>query len=279
MSNKKRVLIVTQEMEPYAALSEIAEIARKLPQYAQDKGGMEVRILMPRYGTINERRHRLHEVVRLSGMNIIVDDDDYPLIIKVASLPGARMQVYFLDNEDFFKRKSVFEDAEGKPFEDNAERMVFFCKGVLETVKKFGWAPDIIHCHGWLTALLPLYVRNAYKNEPLFERSKIVYSMYDKSLEASFSDEFLNKAAINNLSQEDLEVYHEGSDILLQRGAIHYADAIIRGVEEMSEETEALLQATDKPVLDYQSKEEYLPAYMEFYNSLIAEEEEVELEG
>ena len=154
---KKKVLIVTQEMQPYTALSESAEIARKLPQDVQEKG-VEIRVLMPRYGTINERRHRLHEVVRLSGMNIIVDDDDFPLIIKVASLPGARMQVYFLDNEDFFKRKSVFEDSQGKPFDDNADRMVFFCKGVIETVKKFGWPPDIIHCHGWMISLVPRYL-------------------------------------------------------------------------------------------------------------------------
>ena len=177
MTDKKKVLIVTQEMQPYTALSEISEIARKLPQYVQEKG-MEIRVLMPRFGTINERRHRLHEVVRLSGMNIIVDDDDFPLIIKVASLPGARMQVYFLDNEDFFRRKSVFEDAEGKPFEDNADRMVFFCKGVIETVKKFGWPPDIIHCHGWMTSLIPIYIREAYKTEPLFHHSKIVYYYY-----------------------------------------------------------------------------------------------------
>ncbi len=276
MSDKKRVLIVTQEMEPYAALSEIAAIARKLPQYAQDKGGMEVRVLMPRYGTINERRHRLHEVVRLSGMNIIVDDDDYPLIIKVASLPGARMQVYFLDNDDFFKRKSVFEDANGKPFADNAERMVFFCKGVIETVKKFGWPPDFIHCHGWMTALLPLYLRKAYGNEPLFERSKIIYSCYDNSLESSFSDAFLTKAAINNLEKEDLAAYHDGEAITLQNGAIHHADAVIRGTEEMSEGVEALLQASEKPVLDFQSVEEYLPNYLAFYDSLVEEEEEVE---
>ena len=145
--SKKRVLFVTQEMNPYTALSQISEVVNRLPQVSNDKG-FEIRVLMPRFGTINERRHRLHEVVRLSGMNIIVDDEDYPLIIKVASLPGARLQVYFLDNEEFFKRKFVFHDEDEKPFDDNMERMVFFCKGVLETVKKFGWPPDIIHCHG-----------------------------------------------------------------------------------------------------------------------------------
>lgn len=276
MSNKKRVLFVTQEMDPYTALSEISEIARKLPEYAQNKGGMEVRVLMPRYGTINERRHRLHEVVRLSGMNIIVDDDDYPLIIKVASLPGARMQVYFLDNDDFFKRKAIFEDAEGNVFEDNADRSVFFCKGVLETVKKFGWAPDVIHCHGWMTALVPIYVREAYRNEPLFENSKIVYSCYDNSLEKTFDKSFLVKAAINNLAEEDLKAYHDDDNILLHRGAIAHSDAVVRGSKTISEETEVFLTDIDKPVSDFHSSENLLPDYMDFYKSLIVEEEEVE---
>ena len=157
--DKKRVLFVTQEMHPYLSDTGIAQIARHLPQYMQEQG-MEIRVLMPRFGNINERRNRLHEVVRLSGINIMIQDDDYPLVIKVASLPGARIQVYFLDNEDLFSRKSVFRDSKDKFFKDNGERMVFFCKGVLETVKKFGWAPDIIHCHGWLTSLIPLYVKN-----------------------------------------------------------------------------------------------------------------------
>ena len=154
MADKKRILIVTQEMKPYTILSEMSELVRKYSQVIQENR-MEVRILMPKFGTINERRHRLHEVVRLSGMNINVDDDDYPLIIKVASLPGTRMQVYFLDNEEFFKRKQIFEDTNGTFFEDNIDRTLFFCKGVIETVKKFGWAPDIVHAHGWMTSLLP----------------------------------------------------------------------------------------------------------------------------
>ena len=144
--SKKRVLFITQEMNPYTALGEISDFVRKLPQKTVEKG-FEIRVLMPKFCSINERRHRLHEVVRLSGMNIIVDDEDYPLIIKVASLPGARLQVYFLDNEEFFKRKFIFHDKNEKIYEDNEDRMVFFCKGALETVKKFGWAPDIIHCH------------------------------------------------------------------------------------------------------------------------------------
>ena len=268
--SKKKVLIVTQEMHPYTALSEIAEIARKLPQYIQENG-MEIRVLMPRFGTINERRHRLHEVVRLSGMNIIVDDDDFPLIIKVASLPEARIQVYFLDNEDFFKRKSIFKDNDGNPFEDNADRMVFFCKGVIETVKKFGWPPDIIHCHGWMTSLIPLYLKTAYNNEPLFQQSKVVYSIYNKDVEETFSDDFIEKASINNLSPDDLKLFANGESADLHQGAIAFADGVISGSESLEAAVQEALDNSEKPVLEFKG-EEYLPFYMEFYNGLLEEE-------
>lgn len=272
--SKKKVLIVTQEMHPYTSLSEIANIARKLPQHIQENG-MEIRVLMPRFGTINERRHRLHEVVRLSGMNIIVDDDDYPLIIKVASLQEARMQVYFLDNEDFFKRKQVFKDDTGEPFDDNADRMVFFCKGVIETVKKFGWAPDIVHCHGWMTSLIPLYLKTAYKNEPLFKHSKVVYSVYDTSIEEAFGDSFASKASINNLTEQDLDAYQNGSGITLHKGAIAYADAVVLGSENTSDSIRDVLLTGDKPVLEYRGGEdEPLDHYLEFYSLLSTEEVE-----
>ncbi len=265
--SKKRVLIVTQEMEPYTDPSAIADISRKLPQYIQEKG-MEIRVLMPRFGVINERRHRLHEVVRLSGMNIIVDDDDFPLIIKVASLQEARMQVYFLDNDDFFRRKSTFEDEEGVPYEDNPDRMVFFCKGVIETVKKFGWAPDIIHCHGWMTSLIPLYLKTAYKTEPLFQNSKVVYSIYDSPFDRMYSDKFLSKASINNLTPNDLASYQSESGITLHQGAIAYSDAVIIG----NAAVEGEIPPTDKPVLNFQG-DDYLSAYLEFYHTLLAEDE------
>ncbi len=273
--SKKKVLIVTQEMKPYTALSEISEIARKLPQYIQENG-MEIRILMPRFGTINERRHRLHEVVRLSGMNIIVNDDDYPLIIKVASVQGARMQVYFLDNEDFFKRKSVFADSEGKAFEDNPDRMIFFCKGVLETVKKFGWPPDIIHCHGWMTSLLPLYLKTAYQSEPLFNNAKIVYSAYDSEIGTPYSEDFLEKASINNLETQDLSAYTKDNQFTLVNGAAQSADAIIIGSEGVEEELIDDIKSLDKPVLDPPNEEDLLSSYLGFYKSLLEEEETVQ---
>lgn len=271
--SKTKVLIVTQEMDPYTTLSEISNAVHQLAPYLHSNQ-MEIRVLMPRYGTINERRHRLHEVVRLSGMNIIVDDDDYPLIIKVASLPGpVRMQVYFLDNEDFFKRKQIFEDGKGKPFEDNADRAVFFSKGVIETVKKFGWPPDIIHAHGWMTSLIPFYLKTTYKNEPLFQNSKIIYSIYEGDHEKQLSDTFITKASINNLSEEDLAAFHEDGKLAVHRGAVKYADAIAKGQPEVSEGLAEFLLANEKPTLEFH-EEEAPQACKEFYLSLLTEEVE-----
>ena len=268
--SKKRVLIVTQEMEPYTTLSVVSKIARKLPQYIQEHG-MEIRVLMPRFGTINERRHRLHEVVRLSGMNIIVDEDDYPLIIKVASLPGTRMQVYFLDNEEFFKRKQIFTDAGGKPFEDNADRMIFFCKGVLETVKKFGWAPDLIHCHGWMTSLIPFYLKMAYANEPIFKDAKVIYSLYEAEMTGDLAERFAEKASINDLEPEDLKAYQNGTGVTLHHGASQFSDALIVGSEGQMDGVKDKLAELEKPFLDIQDEEGYLPAYLDFYKELLAD--------
>ena len=270
---KKKVLVVTQELKPYTTETIMSDIVRALPQGIQENG-MDIRILMPRFGTINERRHRLHEVVRLSGMNIIVDDDDYPLIIKVASLPGTRMQVYFLDNDDFFKRKFIFEDKAGKVYADNADRMAFFCKGALEIVKKFGWPPDIIHCHGWMTSLIPFFLKSAYANEPLFELSKVIYSAYDQDYDQEFTEDFFAKASINNLKKDDLAAYRHEDGVSLDLGAIAYSDAVIRGDEELPEHVEAKLEeiAGDKPVVDFQ-EEGYMPGYMALYNDLLATEE------
>ena len=276
--SKKRVLIVTQEMQPYTELNEISEIARKLPQLYQSND-LEVRVLMPRFGTINERRHRLHEVVRLSGTNIIVDDDDYPLIIKVASLPGARMQVYFLDNEDFFKRKFMFEDEEGKGFEDNSNRMIFFCKSVIETVKRFGWPPDVIHCHGWMTSLIPSYLKNAYSNEPLFNNTKLVYSAYNSPHESGFDAEsFIETALTRNLEEEDLEIFKDSNgNINLDKGGMLSSDAIVLAGANVNDEAKNTFEAMEVPKLDAnQDVEDKLPLYWDFFKPLVEEEQEAE---
>lgn len=265
--SKKRVLFVTQEMNPYTTISEISEVVRKLAPFTQGKG-MEVRVLMPKYGSINERRHRLHEVVRLSGMNIIVDDDDFPLIIKVASLPGARLQVYFLDNEEFFKRKFVFNGEDEKPFEDNQERMVFFCKGVIETVKKFGWPPDIIHCHGWMTSLIPFYLNTVYNNEPIFENSNVIYSAYSNKYESTFTKKFFDIAAINQLDEDDLGDFNAKNKVKLLLGGIKHADAIVKGDEKLPKEVVSLIEEMNKPTLEYHPVEEIAAEMINFYNGL-----------
>ncbi len=268
--SKKRVLFVTQEMNPYTTISRISEIVHRLPLHTNDKG-FEIRVLMPKFGTINERRHRLHEVVRLSGMNIIVDDEDYPLIIKVASLPGARLQVYFLDNEEFFRRKYIFHDEDEKPFEDNMERMVFFCKGVLETVKKFGWPPDVIHCHGWMTSLIPLYLKQVYKDDPVFQYSKIVYSLYDQVMQENFTDRFLEIAAINNLEDSDMEVFKKDGKIDLHNGALSHVDGIIQGSETISETVSDFVN-DEVQSLDYEEDiEVLLDQHIELYNKMSEE--------
>lgn len=268
MDDTTRILFVTQEMDPYLVMTEMAELANKLPKYCQENG-FEIRVLMPRFGTINERRHRLHEVVRLSGMNIIVDDDDYPLIIKVASLPGARLQVYFLDNEEFFRRKQVFTDENEKLFEDNQDRMVFFCKGVLETVKKFGWPPNIIHCHGWMTSLIPMYIHTVYKNDPVFRNTKVIYSVYNETIEESFDSQFKDKATINNLEESALDAYFENDKIKLHLGAMSYADGIVKGSQSLAEDVTKAIDNADVPKLDYFDCESACEPYFEFYQKML----------
>ena len=261
-----RVLFVTQEMDPYTLVTEISEVFKKLPQYVNDKHH-EIRVLMPKYGIINERRHRLHEVVRLSGMNIIVNDEDYPLIIKVASIPGARLQVYFLDNDEFFKRKNMFSDDENVGFTDNAERMVFFCKGAMETVRKFGWPPEIVHCHGAFTALIPLYIKKVYQNDPIFNHSKVIYSSYTDLVSSTLNNEFSKIAAINDITESDLGPYFSGSAIDLNKGAISYADGVIVGKAELEDTIK--LSAGDKPLLNFIHEGDHLVATEGFYHQFV----------
>ena len=266
---KKRLLYVTQEMDPYLVLTEAGNIVKKLAPYINDNG-LEVRVLMPRFGIINERRNRLHEVVRLSGINIIINNDDYPLIIKVASLPGARIQVYFLDNEEFFKRKTVFNDDDEKFFDDNAERMVFFCKATLETVKKFGWHPNIIHCHGWMTSLIPVYLKTQYAKDPVFANTKTVYSVYEKSFSDKLNKNFLKTALIgDDIKEKDLAVFKELTNEAITIGGAQYADAIVQGTESIKDMAAIKKAVGKKPFLEYQDLDNMTAKYAEFYQSLL----------
>lgn len=232
MSTKKRILFIANEMSPYVELTEFAETINRLAVKANDSG-MEVRCIMPRFGIINERRHRLHEVVRLSGINVSIGGDDYPLVIKVASLPNARLQVYFLDNEDFFKRKTVFTDENDQWYEDNGLRTAVFCKGALETVKKFGWPPDVIHCSGWMTGLIPMFIKAAYKKEPVFSNCKVIYTIGQNTFEDKLGDDFLQLSAINdNVTKKELDFFKEVNNSAMFRGGASFADAITFGAED-----------------------------------------------
>jgi starch synthase len=263
-----RVLFVTQEMDPYTLESEISELFKKLPQYINEKNH-EIRVLMPKYGLINERRHRLHEVVRLSGMNIIVNEEDYPLIIKVASVPGLRIQVYFLDNEEFFKRKEMFKE-DGKGYDDNAERLVFFCKGALETVKKFGWPPEVVHCHGSFTSLIPLFIKKVYQNDPIFNSSKVVYTTYTDAVSDTLAPSFVKVAAINEVTEKDVVPYIDGDVVNLNKGAIHYSDGVLMGNNtDLLESTKK--SVGKKPFLEFEEEVATRNAGIEsFYKKLIS---------
>jgi starch synthase len=267
---KKRVLIVANELSPYTEFTDFAQVLNRLAIKTFDSG-IEVRVIMPRFGVINERRHRLHEVVRLSGINVIVDKDDYPLIIKVASLPTARLQVYFMDNEDYFKRKSVFRDDQDNFHDDNAERMVFFCKSALETVKKFGWPPHVIHCHGWMTSLIPLFLKTAYKKEPVFGYSSVIYTAQNDQFSEKLNDNFAKKAIISNdIKDKDFEHFKGGTNSDITIGASKFADVVICGSENMQPNIVQELQASKtKTIVEFDPawKDDIAPL-LELYKSL-----------
>lgn len=269
MSTKKRILFIATEMSPYLELTEFAEIVNKLAIKSNDSG-LEVRCIMPRFGVINERRHRLHEVVRLSGINVSVDNDDYPLQIKVASLPNARLQVYFLDNEDFFKRKQIFTEDNEEWFEDNGLRTIFFCKGALETVKKFGWPPDVIHCSGWMTGLVPMYLKTAYKKEPVFSQSKVIYTIGSNTFTDNLGEDFAEKANIHaNIKDKDLEPFKEADNTAMFRGGALNADAVTFGSDNVDK---ALLdefsKVKGKKIIPFKGWDSELAEYQELYNDL-----------
>jgi len=268
--DKKRVLIVANELSPYIECTDFAHILNKLAVKTFDSG-LEVRVIMPRFGIINERRHRLHEVVRLSGINVIIDKDDYPLIIKVASLPNARLQVYFMDNDDYFKRKAVFRDEHDQFYDDNADRMIFFCKSALETVKKFGWPPHVIHCHGWMTSLIPAYLKTAYKKEPVFNYSKVIYTAQNDQFQETLNPSFIKKALISNeIKEKDLDTFKGGTNTDLTIGASKCADVVVFGSEDLdSKIADEIKPSRYKKVVKYdEAWKEDVTSLLDLYKSL-----------
>ena len=270
--DKKRVLFISQEITPYLCETEISTRCRNLPQGIMEKG-KDIRIFMPKYGCINERRNQLHEVIRLSGMNMILDNLDYPLIIKVASLQPIRMQVYFIENEDYFPKKTFMHELDGEEFEFHDERAIFFCRGVLETVRKLGWPPNVVHCHGWMSALVPMYLKKAFAEDPIFDNTKVVYSVYDQESNVEIDNDMARKSIITGVSEDDVELIHTASVDTLHKLAIKYADAVIMGSEKISDDLNKFIVDSDKYVIPHQNDEDYVDAYDALYDELLEEVE------
>lgn len=265
----KRILYVSSEVVPYLAENEVSLLSYDVPKMINDQGG-QIRIFMPRYGNINERRHQLHEVIRLSGMNLVVNDLDMPLIIKVASIPKERIQVYFIDNDEYFKRKATFSDEEGILYPDNDERAIFFAKGVVETVKKLNWVPDIIHVHGWLASLLPIYMKHYYKDEALFSETKIVTSVYSQSFEGILDSEMINKIKFDGVPQDAIQDLEFPNYENLIKVAVKHSDGVVIASENMSSSLTQFIESSGKPFLPFATKDKFTEAYTNFYKGMLS---------
>jgi starch synthase len=265
----KKILFITQEMIPFVPETSKSLIGRYLPQAIQEKGH-EIRTFTPKWGIINERRNQLHEVIRLSGMNLIIDDTDHPLIIKVSSIQAARMQIYFIDNDDYFQKRSMTLDENGNEYDDNGERAIFYARGVLETVKKLRWIPDVIHCHGWITSLAPLYIKKAYHDEPSFRDTKIVFSASSPEFKNDLGQHFAECIPFKGATKECFsEICAEKlGHTELSKIAIKYSDGIILDDQNVSDELVEYAKSLNIPILDYQPEDKYCEAYNEFYDTV-----------
>ena len=265
---KAKILFVNREITPYLGNGARAEIGRYLPQRIQERG-KEVRTFMPKFGDVNERKNQLHEVIRLSGMNLIIDDTDHQLIIKVASIQAARMQIYFIDNEDFFQRKANVLDENGNLFEDNDERSIFFIRGVLETIKKLSWKPNVIQCSGWFAALLPFYVkRTEYKNHPFFSNTKLVVTLFNEDFEGSLCENIAKKLKADGGTVKDWKLYKEPTYLNLMKAAINYADAVVVAEEGANQELIDFAYSNKKHVIEYTPMPELADKLSELYDKI-----------
>jgi starch synthase len=265
---KARILYISQHIVPFLPATQMSSVSRNLPQAVHEKG-REIRVFTPRFGKINERRHQLHEVIRLSGMNLMIDDTDHPLVIKVASIPTARMQVYFIDNDEFFKRKAVLRDAKDELFADNDERTIFFARGVLETVKKLGWAPDIVHCHGWMTSIVPVYLKQMFAKDPYFAESKIITSIYDEGFEGSLDSRMAEKMKQDGIDPKSIECIENPTFEALNSLSIQSSDGLIVGSENLSSETAKAIEDSGLPTMSYHGEEGYVGDINNFYDTIL----------
>ncbi len=269
---KKKILFINQEITPYVPDNSLSLMGKELPKVMQERSH-EIRTFMPKWGNINERRGQLHEVIRLSGMNLIINDTDHPLIIKVASIQSARVQVYFIDNDDYFGKRLIECDESGVEYDDNGERAIFFARGVLETVKKLRWVPDIIHCQGWMSGVVPFYVKTAYRDEPSFAETKVITSLYNKTIQKDFGDDFKQFLEFRDAKASLLGDYKDKFDFdELNKLAIDYSDGVIQAVPEVDKQLLDYTAAKNIPLLEYH--EDFADAYEAFYESLYPNEAE-----
>ena len=264
----KKILFVSSEVIPYLPNNDISTLSYNLPKMINANGG-QTRIFIPKYGTINERRHQLHEVIRLSGMNLIIDDIDMPLIIKVASIPKERMQVYFIDNDEYFKNRGLQTNEKKKLYKDNDERAIFFAKGVIETIKKLNWSPDIIHVHGWIASLLPLYVKEYYKDEPILNNPKVVVSIYGNKVEGSLNSEIVKKIQFDGIKSDTLSVLKTPTYLDLSKNAILNSDGVVFAGDAVDESLLKLVKKEEKPLLKCGFNENFKEEYLNFYSTKI----------
>lgn len=266
---QKRILIVSQEVFPYISQGDIAQSVLDLAKIVKKNKNTEVRLFMPKYGCVNERRHQLHEVIRLSGVNIVINDIDQPLIVKVASIPQARLQVYFIDNDDYFQRKLVLSDRENNNIQDNDERMMFFCRGVLETLQMLGWSPDIIHCHGWFSSLLPLYLKTIYANHNVFENTKVISSIYKKSFTGSLDKKLMEKINFDGIDPKLIEILKKPNASNLKQIAVQFSDGLVLENSHSNDVISSLANDKNIPVLSPEEATEYYTFYQNFFSEAL----------
>lgn len=263
----KKILFINQEITPYVPESAMSLLGQQLPEYFQGKG-YEIRTFMPKWGTINERRGQLHEVIRLSGMNIVIGGNDHPLLIKVASIPVSRVQVYFIDNEEFFKKRAMGVDDSGNEYSDNGERAIFFARGVLETMKKLRWAPDVIVCQGWMAAVVPIYLKKVYCDEPCFANTKVVTNLFDTDMKCEFGEQFKSCVSFQEITTENLADYKDEFDYVeLEKLALDYSDGVVAATESVNAEILEYAKNKNLPILNYPG-ENFGDTYQEFFEKL-----------
>ncbi|MBE50412.1 MAG: glycogen synthase [Flavobacteriales bacterium] len=273
---KKRILFASQEITPYLPDTYMSNLGLELPKSSIEIGD-ETRVFLPKFGVIKEKTNNLHEVIRLSGMNLIIDDFDHQLIIKVASIQSARMQIYFIDNDEYFSEKTMFHDLNGKFLKNNEERMIFYCKGVIETVKKLGWSPEIIHCQGWFSSLIPLYIKLIYNEDPLFKNTKLVYNIFDNDFDGELNADLINKLLFEKkLNTKDLSLLKNPSFVNLSKFAIKYSDAVIQGSKQINNDISKYIKKSKLPLMTHNEEYSYEDSYNTFFNNII-EKKDLEL--